>query len=237
MIKLIHLSGSKTDLVAVGRITGSGSSNQLFLRQFAFQSLADAAQRIGSAGNAHGRIYIAAAGQRITDRAADAGGGTAEGFDLRRVVVGFVLKEKEPVLSFSVDVYLDLYRAGIDLFGLIQFVQHANGFQITRTDGAHVHQGNGLRAMELFTGTNVLIISVLKLGVIGLDRINHCVESRVAAVVRPVCINDTDLGDAGIPVLRPEVVPAADQIAQIHGQSFFPSKSCQLVFIIGSEAV
>ena len=45
------------------------------------------------------RVHVAAARERVADGAAHAGGGTAEGPDLGRVVVGLVLKQEQPVWS------------------------------------------------------------------------------------------------------------------------------------------
>ena len=237
MIELVNLPGGKTNLVAVGRVTGSCGGDELFLGQLALQSFADASQRVGSAGNTHSGINIAASGQRVTDGTTDTGGSTAKRFDLRRVVVSFVLEEKEPVLSFSVDIYLDLYGAGIDLLGFVQLVQHAHGFQITCTDGTHVHQSDGLRAVEFLAGTDVFVIGGLELGIVGLDRVDYRIERGVTAVIGPIGIYDTDLRDAGIPSFGTEIVPAADKVTQIHGQAFFPGKCRQLVFVIGNESV
>ncbi len=46
VVDLIHLTGSQTDLVAVGGITGGGSGHQLALGQLAGQSLAHRHQRV-----------------------------------------------------------------------------------------------------------------------------------------------------------------------------------------------
>ena len=87
MIDLVHLTGSKADLVAVGGIACGSSGHQLALGQLAGQRLTDRLERVACAGNAHGLIDVAAAGQRVTDSTADAGSCTAEGLDLGKLVV------------------------------------------------------------------------------------------------------------------------------------------------------
>ena len=66
-----------------------------------------------AAGHTHGLIDVAAAGQRVADGAADAGGRAAEGLDLGGVVVGLVLEQEQPVLVLAVHVALDLDGAGV----------------------------------------------------------------------------------------------------------------------------
>ena len=120
MIDLIDLAGGKADLVAVGRVTGGSGRHQFALGQLAGQRLADGLERVARTGHAHGLINVAAAGQRVADGTADAGGCAAERLDLGGVVVGFVLKEEQPVLILAVDVALDLDGAGVDLLGLVE---------------------------------------------------------------------------------------------------------------------
>ena len=130
VIDLIHLTGSEADLVAVGGITGGSGGHQLALGQLAGQGLTDGLEGVACAGDAHGLIDVAAAGQRVADRTADAGGSAAERLDLRRVVVGLVLEQEQPVLVLAVDVALDLHGAGVDLLRLVEVLQDALLFAV-----------------------------------------------------------------------------------------------------------
>ena len=115
MIDLVHDPGGKADLVAVGGIARGRGSDDLSLRELAGQGLTDRDGGVCRAGHAHRAVDIGAAGERVTDRAADAGGRAAEGLDLRGVIVGLILEKEQPGLLFSVDLNADLYCAGVDL--------------------------------------------------------------------------------------------------------------------------
>ena len=77
----------------------------------------------------HRRINVGAAGQRVADGAADAGGGPAERFDLRRVVVRLIFEKQQPRLCFPVDFHVDLHGAGIDLVGFVELFKLSCLFQ------------------------------------------------------------------------------------------------------------
>ena len=125
MIELINSAGSETDLVAVGRISARRAVSYLRLRELARQRLGNRNTRVGASCDAHRLIDIRASGQRVADRAAKAGSRAAERLDLGRMVVRLVLEHEEPILGLAVDVDLDLHRAGVDLLGLIEVLQHA----------------------------------------------------------------------------------------------------------------
>ena len=90
----------------------------------------DRLERVACAGDAHGLVDIAAAGQRVTDGTADAGGRAAERLDLGGMVVGLVLEQQQPVLRLAVHIALDLDGAGVDLLALVQVLQDAALFQV-----------------------------------------------------------------------------------------------------------
>ena len=92
VVQLVHQPGRKADLVAVGAVARRRGGYQLALGEFTRQGLRHGHQRVRRAGYSHGLIYIRAAGKRIADRAADAGGRAAERLYLRRVVVRLVLE-------------------------------------------------------------------------------------------------------------------------------------------------
>ena len=114
MIELIHDAGGQTDLVAVRRIARRGGCHQFALGEFAGHGFGDRLQGIGGSGDAHGAVDIRASGERVADRAADAGGGSAKGLDLRRVVVGFIFEQQQPGFPNAVGLHLDLDGAGVD---------------------------------------------------------------------------------------------------------------------------
>ena len=113
-----------------GSLPGSVSSN--------------GAERVGRTGHAHGLIDIGPSGQRVADRAADAGGRAAEGLDLRRMVVRFIFEQQQPRSPFSPSrFHIDFHRAGVDFLGFIQTVEVArSSLSILPPDVCKIHQRN-----------------------------------------------------------------------------------------------
>ena len=101
MVNLGDLPGREADLIAIGRVAVRGDLADFSLRKFPRKGVSESRQRIARAGDAHRLIDVGPAGEGITDAAAEAGGGTTEGFDLGRVVVGLVLEHDEPLFGRS----------------------------------------------------------------------------------------------------------------------------------------
>ena len=114
MVKLIDETGGKTNLVTIGAITIRRGRHELPLRELTFERILNRHGRIAGTGHTHRMVNIGSAGQRITDRTADTGRCTTEGLNLCRVVVGFILEKKKPLLVFTVNLDIDLHGAGID---------------------------------------------------------------------------------------------------------------------------
>ena len=232
VIDLIHLTGGKADLVAVGGITGGSGGHQFALGQLAGQGLTDGLEGVACAGDAHGLIDVAAAGQRVT------GGSAAERLDLRRVVVGLVFEEEQPVLVLAVDVALDLHGAGIDLLRLVEVLQDALLFQFLGTDGGQVHHAAGLvLAAKVGAHGHVAVEGLLHHGIVDLDVIQNGSEGGVAAVVRPVGVDHLDLGDGRVALLRAEILLAELDVAQVHGEALLVDELFQACLIQLVEAV
>ena len=121
MINLFYITGSQTDLVTVGAVTAvlrllpASSADSLPCKCLRYRN-----GRICCTGHTHCLIYIATAGQRITDSTAQTGGSATERLDLCRMVVGLVL-EKLPATPRSLcgrrnpSPREPRYGAGIDL--------------------------------------------------------------------------------------------------------------------------
>ena len=219
MIDLIDLSGRKADLVAVGGIAGRGCGDELALRELARQRVPHRNGRVGRAGHAHGGIDVCAAGQRVADRAADAGGGAAERLDLGRVVVRFVLKQQQPVLFLSVhrDGHPD--RAGIDLIGNVQLVELSLRLEVFCGNRAEIHETDRLCAPEPGAHGKIVLIRLLDKGVLKRHRIDLGQKRGMAAVVGPIGIQHAQFRDRGIAALLPEIRAAAGEIVPVHGES------------------
>ena len=222
VVDLVHLTGSQTDLVAVGGVTGGCGGDQLTLGQLAGHGLADRLERVACAGDAHSLIDVAAAGQRVADGTADAGSSTTEGLDLGGVVVGLVLEQEQPVLVLAVDVALDLDGAGVDLLRLVQILQDALLLQFLGTNGGKVHHAAGLvLAAQLGAHGHVAVKGLLHHSVIDLHIVQNGAKGGVTAVIGPVGVDHLDLGDGGVALLGAEVLLAELDVPQIHGQTLF----------------
>ena len=144
MIDLFYKAGSQTNLVTIRGIATGCASYQLLLGELAVQSLGYRNGRIRSTGDTHCLIYIATAGQGITDGTAQTGGSTTERLDLCRMVVGLVFEKYQPLLSLSMVTVIHLhgnhYGAGIDLIGFFHVIQFAVFFQLSHGHQCQIHQ-------------------------------------------------------------------------------------------------
>ena len=238
VIQLCNLTGGKTNLVAVAGITGGSGRDQLALGQLAGHRFRDGLQRVGCAGHAHSLIDIAAAGQRVADGTADAGRRAAERLNLGGVVMGLVLEEEEPVLLLAVHIALDFDRAGVDLLALIEVLEDAALLQSLGTDRGAVHQGAVLLvAAGLGTQRHITVKGGLYQLVIDFDIVNDRAEGGVAAVVRPVGVDQPDLGDGRVTMLGFEVILAEHDVGVIHSQTLLGAECLQRVIVQRGESV
>ena len=195
--------------------------------------------RIRSASDTHRLVYIRTSGQRVSDAAAETGRRTAERFDFRRMVMRFILKEKEPVF-FSIDSvnrHFDCTR--IDFFGRVQIFQAA--FFAKRLHGhrRHIHECHrtvGLFPVHAKTGICVLIPCLF-------DRFGENAvfnsyfgkfrgKRGMTAVIGPVSVKYTDLSDCRIALFfRPEIFTNHSQIIMAHGKSHVFNQSVDPVII------
>ena len=198
-------TGRESDLVAVGGIPVSCGAADFSLWQFAWQRFRKWRERIARAGDAHGLINIRAAGERIANATAEAGGGAAEGFDLGWVVVSFVFEHHEPLLGgrFGCGRVLDRDRhddrGGVDFIGLFEVIEFAGGAEFAHAGEGDVHQRDGLAvASEFFARCKVGLPCAVDgtVFIIENDIGDFREECRVAAVVGPIGVEHADFGDA-----------------------------------------
>ena len=100
-------------------------ADDLLLGQLALQGIRLQYGRVSRAGHAHRLIDIGTAGERVADRAAEAGGRAAERLDLGRMVVGFIFEIDQPLFRLSVHIDRNDDRACVDLVGLLLVVKPA----------------------------------------------------------------------------------------------------------------
>ena len=142
MIYLVYKACSKADLVSVGGIAVCGARYDLSLGKLSGKCLGNGLCGICSTGNAHCLIYIASARKGIADRAAEAGRGTAEGLDLRGMVMSLVFKENEPLLGHAVGFNGNDDRAGVDLVGNLHIIKLSGGSEFFHAKDRKIHKGN-----------------------------------------------------------------------------------------------
>lgn len=115
------------------------------------------------------------------------------------MVVGFVLEQEQPILLFAVNVDLALYRAGVNLVGLVEPLKAAMRTQVLGTNGAHIHQAYRLMiATQLGAHSKILLECELHRFVVDLDVGKLGTERGVTAMIGPVRINNTNLGNSGV---------------------------------------
>ena len=230
MIDFLDLAGSQADLVAVGGIALGRVVDQLFLREFSLQGIRHRNGGVGRAGHAHGLVYIASAGKRIPDSAAQTCSRAAERLDLGGMVVGLIFEKYQPLfrLGTAAVVHFDGHddRACVVLIRNLHIGQDPVRFQLLHAHQCQIHQADELvfaALIQILPGILVaaegrldgrIIISVLK----G-DILQFRGEGGMAAVIGPVGVQDTDLGHGRIPVLFPgEILLDKTEILEGHGQ-------------------
>ena len=225
VVDLVYEAGRKANLVAVGGVARSSGLAQLALRQLVLEGFRERHGRVARAGYAHCLINVGAAGQRVTDRTAEAGSSTAERLDLGRVVVGLVLEHEQPVLVVTVHERLHLNGAGVDLLGLVDVLQVAALLEHLSRDRTHVHQRyRTLRslflAVDFYAGSHVAVKCVLHHLIFELYVIDLGEEGGVAAVVGPVSIDHANLGDGRVALFGVAEVGLQElEVVQIHRQT------------------
>ena len=238
VIELIHDAGGQTDLVSVRRVTCCGCRHQFALGELAGHCFRNRLQGIGGSCDAHGSIDVRAAGKRITDRPADTGGGSAEGLDLRGVVVGFILEEQKPWFSDAVCLNLDFHGAGVNFLRFIELWELAGFFQRFDRHSRQIHETDRFRAVQCGAGVQIIPPCLFQEYVLKAHTVYNRIEGRVTAVIGPVGIQNADLGDGWITLFFiPEIGLAKGNIVCVHGEAVLTDKVLQRTAVECTEAV
>ena len=128
------------------------------------------------------------------------------------MVVGLVLEEKKPIFFLAVDLGLDLNGTSVYFIAFVEVVKLTGLLKVLCTDGGKVHKG------YLLVLANVELSSLVKIVAVGFCDILVCdlsigylgEEGGMTAVVRPVGIDETKLGDSGIAMLGVTEVSLAE---------------------------
>ena len=139
VVELRNLTGGQTHLVAIAGIALRRAGGDLPAGQLALQSGLNGQRGVAGAGDPHGLIDVSPAREGIPDGPAQAGGGPAEGLNLRGMVVGLVFKLNQPGLDLSVHGNRRFNGAGIDLLAYVQVRAEALFAQVLAANGGHIH--------------------------------------------------------------------------------------------------
>ena len=229
MVNFIYQAGSQTNLVSVGRITCCRCIYNRSLGKLSFQRIFDRCRWISRTCYSHSLIYIASSGKRIPDGAAYTGGRAAERFDLRRMIVRFILKQKQPILLSAVHVRFDFHRAGVDFLGTIQTIQLSPCTQSAGTDSCNIHQSDRFVSSGLPPKLQIRLVSLFHIFILNIRLVNLRRKCGMAAVIRPVSIQNPQFRHRGASSFTAEIIPAADQIVPIHSQSILTNPLVQSV--------
>ena len=219
VIEFIYLSCCQTNLVAVGAIACCRCGNNLSLGQLAAQCFGNGCQGVACTCHTHCGIYIGTTAQRVTNGTAYTGSRAAKGFDFCGMVMGFIFKQQQPFFCFAFYVYINFHSAGIDFLGFIQLIQLAFLFQEFCYNRTHIHQIDGLCSADGFSGCQIFVICRLQGRILKFDAVDGCLESSMAAVVRPIGINHLDFRNGRVSLLAQEILLADLDIIQIHCQT------------------
>ncbi len=148
--------------------------------------------------------------------------------------MGFVLELQQPALHLSVDIDIDEDAACVVLVAAFQIVEFAAVAQVASTDGRQLHK------------TQALLLAAQLAAYVG-QKIERCADlvaderlvdgnmrdlggkCRVAAVVAPICVEDSQLGLRRIASLAAEVADHLAKIVGVHRQRVFAAECRQLL--------
>ncbi len=201
MVNLVHKTRSKAYLVAIAAVSASGSSNNLTLRQLAWQGFIQRFGGVGSTSDAHCLIDVGTPRKRVADTASKAGGGTTERLNLGRVVVRLVLEVDEPLFLYPINGDRHYYRASIDLITGFLVVEVAHLLQAFACQGSNIHQ-----AYEFVIASDILLLVVSQIlpestfdertveTVVEMDVLQLGGKSGMAAMIAPIGVQHTYFG-------------------------------------------
>ena len=221
MIHFVHDARGKPDLISVRRESRRRPLRDGALGKFSRERVFELFPGIGRARDPHRLIHVRSAAERIADGAAEAGRRAAERLDLRRVIVRFVFKHDEVFFRFAVDLRVDTDRAGVDFVGNVQIVEFAVFFQLFRRDRGEVHQAGifvGTAAVDLPIQILIEMVRFLDRLIFGcdFDVFQLGGKRRMAAVIRPIGVDDFEFRFRRVALLRFKIVAHEGEIRRAH---------------------
>ena len=153
----------------------------------------------------------------------------------------FVFKHNQVITVALVRLNPLLDGAGVDFLGIVKIAQHARALCFAHIRRRKVHQAYVPLPAHLSARIEVILIHVLCFPRDRVVRKFYLVKlggkRRVAAVVRPVCIQHLKLGNRRIALFGFEIVLRAQHVLDRHGEAVFRRKVRDLFFVHLDEAI
>ena len=140
------------------------------------------------------------------------------------MVVGFVLEHEQPFLEAAVHFDIHIDAAGIVLLADFHVVELADAAEISSADGGHIHEIQALAFAAKFLAESEVefecsVDFLLGEGVLDPVFLEFRGECGVAAMVAPICIEDSELGLVGLAAFFGEVLDHFSEVVGIHCQA------------------
>ena len=140
------------------------------------------------------------------------------------MVVGFVLEHQQPFLKAAVHFDIHIDAAGIVLLADFHVVELADTAEISSADGGHVHEIQALAFAAKFLAEpevefECTVDFLFGEGVLDPVFLKFRGKCGVAAMVAPICIEDSELCLVGLAAFFGEVLDHFSEVVGIHCQA------------------
>ena len=153
------------------------------------------------------------------------------------MVVRLVFEQEKPGLRYAVYFDLDLYGAGVYFVADVEFAEPARRLEILCGEGADIHKAYRLGAPQLLSRVKIPVVGALEKRVVEGYAVYDGVERGVAAVIRPVGVDDADFGYGWVAVFRLKICLAEGEIVAVHRETVGGRKFVEAVSVEGKKAV
>ena len=153
------------------------------------------------------------------------------------MIVRLVLEHEQPWLLAPVHVRRYAHGAGVYLLGLVEVLELARLFEVSGAKGGQLHEREGpVFPPQLAAQFEAALICGAHARVGDVGRVYDGAEGGVAAVVGPICIEDAQLGEAGVAALGAEVFAAALGVVGVHGEAHIGDEGLEAGAVEAGEA-
>ena len=158
------------------------------------------------------------------------------------MVVRFVFEHHGIFFGLAVELDVDVYRAGVNLLRFVEVVQPAVLFKLFCAYRRNVHEAGIFIRPALIEFVEKVVIEGVRLLHAGIAALYLHVgylrrESRVAAVVRPVCIDNFELRFGRVALFGSKIVAHENEVFDRHGKAHLFVVYGNLLVAHGGEAL